>query len=82
MADAGVAMVLGSDSLCGRGQFGQNMIGGAELMEASGLPPNEVPVAATSRAPSHLERADMGVIEPGKRVWVRIHCKQPTTSAR
>ena len=77
MADAGVAMVLGSDSFCGRGQFGQNTIEEAELMEASGLSPNEVLVAATSRAAWHLERPDMGVISPGKRGDLILLSKDP-----
>lgn len=77
MADAGVAMVLGSDSFCGRGQFGQNTLEEAELMEASGLTPREVLVAATSRAAWHLERPDMGVVAPGKRADLILLGKDP-----
>ncbi|MEY2926511.1 MAG: hypothetical protein RL367_988 [Pseudomonadota bacterium] len=80
MADAGVTMVLGSDSFCGRGQFGQNTLEEAELMEASGLKPREVLVAATSKAAWHLGRPDMGVIAPGKRADMILLGGDPTQS--
>jgi imidazolonepropionase-like amidohydrolase len=67
MADAGVRMVLGSDSFCGRGKFGENSVEEAELMAASGMTTEQVLAAATSSAAWHLERPDLGVVEPGRR---------------
>ena len=67
MADAGVRIVLGSDSFCGRGKFGENSLEEAELMAAAGLTTQQVLVAATSSAARHLQRADLGVVAPGKR---------------
>lgn len=80
MADAGVKMVLGSDSFCGRGQFGQNTLEEAELMEAAGLAPQAVLVAATSNAAWHLERSDIGSIAPGKRADMILLTQDPTRS--
>jgi imidazolonepropionase-like amidohydrolase len=80
MADAGVMMVLGSDSFCGRGQFGQNSLEEAELMEASGLKPSDVLISATSRAAWHLGRADMGSIAQGKRADLIVLNGDPAQS--
>lgn len=80
MADAGVTMVLGSDSFCGRGQFGENSLEEAELMEAAGLTPLAVLVAATSNAAWHLERSDIGSIAPGKRADMILLTQDPTQS--
>ena len=60
-------IVLGSDSFCGRGKFGENSLEEAELMAAAGLTTQQVLVAATSSAARHLQRADLGVVAPGKR---------------
>jgi imidazolonepropionase-like amidohydrolase len=78
MAEAGVAMVLGSDSFCGRGQFGQNTLEEAELMEASGLSPSTVLTAATSTAAWHLGRSDMGTVAPGKQADLILLKADPT----
>jgi len=80
MADAGVTMVLGSDSFCGRGQFGQNTLEEAELMEAAGVTPREILVAGTSNAAWHLERTDMGAIAAGKRADMILLTRDPTRS--
>ena len=80
MADAGVTMVLGSDSFCGRGQFGQNTLEEAELMEAAGLTPGQVLIAATNNAACHLGRSDMGSIAPGKRADMILLTGDPTQS--
>jgi imidazolonepropionase-like amidohydrolase len=80
MADAGVAIVLGSDSFCGRGQFGQNTLEEAELMEAAGMAPRDILVAATSRAAWHIQRPDMGLIAPGKRADMILLKADPTKS--
>lgn len=81
MSDAGVAIVLGSDSFCGRGVFGQNSLEEAELMEASGMAPSDVLVAATSRAAWHIERTDMGSIAPGKRANMILLKRNPMEGA-
>lgn len=78
MADAGVAIVLGSDSFCGRGQFGQNTLEEAELMEAAGMSPRDVLIAATSRAAWHITRSDLGLIAPGKRADMLLLKADPT----
>lgn len=78
MADAGVRIVLGSDSFCGRGSFGDNSIEEAELMEAAGLDPVSVLTAATSEAARHLEREDLGEIAPGKRADLVLFERNPT----
>ena len=80
VADAGVTMVLGSDSFCGRGQFGQNTLEEAELMEAAGLSPQQVLVAATSNAARHLERPDLGSVATGKRADLILLRGDPTLS--
>jgi imidazolonepropionase-like amidohydrolase len=80
MADAGVTMVLGSDSFCGRGQFGQNTLEEAELMEAAGLTASQVLVAATSNAAWHVGRSDMGIVAPGKRADLILLTADPTQS--
>lgn len=80
MADAGVIMVLGSDSFCGRGAFGENTLEEAELMVAAGLSPLQVLVAATSNAANHLGRSDVGVIAPGKRADVILISDDPCSS--
>ena len=67
MADAGVSMVLGSDSFNGRGAFGENTLEEAELMEAAGLTPRQILVAGTSNAARHVGRPDVGAVAPGKR---------------
>lgn len=67
MSDAGARIVLGSDSFCGRGKFGENSLEEAELMAAAGMTTQQVLAAATSSAAKHLERADLGVVAPGKR---------------
>lgn len=80
MADAGVTMVLGSDSFNGRGAFGENSLEEAELMAASGLTPLQVLVAATSNAANHLGRPDVGVIAPGKRADMILIADDPFSS--
>jgi len=68
MADAGVRIVLGSDSFCGRGKFGENSLEEAELM------------AATSTAAAHLERPDIGAVAPGKRADLILLAGDPIDS--
>ncbi len=80
MADAGVTMVLGSDSFCGRGAFGQNTLEEAELLEAAGLSSREVLVAATSNAARHLGRPDIGAVAPGMRADLIVLAEDPTAS--
>ena len=79
MAEAGVQIVLGSDSFCGRGSFGSNSIEEAELMEAAGMSPISVLRAATSVAARHLGRADIGEIAKGKRADLILVAGDPTT---
>lgn len=80
MADAGVTMVLGSDSFCGRGAFGENSLEEAELMVAAGVTPLNVLAAATSNAAKHLGRADVGAIAPGKRADLILVMDDPSSS--
>ncbi len=80
MSDAGVRIVLGSDSFCGRGKFGENSLEEAELMAAAGMTPQQVLVAATSSAAKHLERPDLGVVAPGKRADLVLLSANPMDS--
>lgn len=80
MAEAGVTMVLGSDSFCGRGAFGQNTLEEAELLATAGLTPQQVLVAATSNAARHLGREDIGAISPGKRADLIVLADDPLAS--
>jgi imidazolonepropionase-like amidohydrolase len=80
MAEAGVTIVLGSDSFCGRGAFGKNSLEEAELMAAAGLTPQQVLVAATSNAAKHLGRSDVGAIAPGKRADMILITDDPFAS--
>jgi imidazolonepropionase-like amidohydrolase len=76
--DAGVRLALGSDSFCGRGQFGKNTLDEAKLMVAAGLDPIQVLVAGTSAAARHCGRPDLGVIEPGRRADLIVVGADPT----
>lgn len=80
MADAGVAIVLGSDSFNGRGSFGENTLEEAELMAAAGMTTQQVLTAATSTAARHVGRADAGVIMPGKRADMILLSDNPLVS--
>ncbi len=88
--DAGVRIVLGSDSFTPTitlpgiesGNFGANSIVEAERMEDSGLTPVEVLRAATSQAAVHLSRDDMGALRAGKRADMVMFGKDPTASTR
>ena len=80
MADAGVKIVLGSDSFCGRGKFGENSLEEAELMAAAGMTPQQVLTAATSSAAQHLERPDLGGVAEGKRADLILLTGNPLES--
>ena len=78
VADAGVTVVLGSDSFSGRGLFGANSLEEAELMVAAGLSPVDVLIAATSNAAKQCVRADLGAVAPGKRADLILLAADPT----
>ena len=78
VADAGVTMVLGSDSFSGRGLFGANTLEEAELMVAAGLAPVDVLIAGTRNAALQCVRPDLGVIAPGKRADMILLGGDPT----
>ena len=80
VAEAGVTMVLGSDSFCGRGAFGQNTLEESELLEAAGLTPQQVLVAATSSAARHLGLPDVGAVSPGQRADLILLTDDPLAS--
>lgn len=80
MADAGVMIVLGSDSFHGRGAFGDNTLEEAELMEAAGMTPQQVLSAATSVAARHIGRPDVGSVAPGKRADLIVLRANPLES--
>ncbi|MGY4398968.1 imidazolonepropionase-like amidohydrolase [Sphingomonas sp. UYAg733] len=80
VADAGVMMVLGSDSFCGRGAFGENSLEEAELMVAAGMTPQQVLVAGTSSAAWHLGRPDVGTVAAGKRADLILLADNPLVS--
>jgi len=78
VAEAGVPIVLGTDSFSGRGQFGENTLEEAELMVAAGLTPEQVLVAATSTAARQCARPDIGTLAPGKRGDLILLAGNPT----
>lgn len=80
MADAGVTIVLGSDSFHGRGAFGENTLEEAELMEAAGMAPRQVLTAATSVAARHIGRNDVGAVARGKRADLILLRADPLAS--
>jgi len=67
VADAGVRIVLGTDTFCGPGLFGANTLEEAELMVAAGMTPVQTLVAATSGAARQCVRPKLGSVAPGKR---------------
>lgn len=78
VADAGVTIVLGSDTFSGRGLFGANTLQEAELMVAAGLSPVQALVAATSAAARQCDRPDLGAVAPGHRADLIVLTADPT----
>jgi imidazolonepropionase-like amidohydrolase/predicted enzyme related to lactoylglutathione lyase len=67
LADRGVNISLGSDTLCSMPWPGRNTIQEMEYMAEAGLPPELILRAATRQAAEHLGLIeDLGTIEPGK----------------
>ena len=80
LADAGVTIVLGSDSFSGRGLFGANTLEEAELLVEAGLSPTQALVAGTSTAARQCARADLGALSPGKRADMILLDADPTAN--
>ena len=59
-------MVLGSDSFCGFGKFGENTLVEAERTRAAGLAAEKVLKMATKDAAEHLGTDALGTIATGK----------------
>jgi imidazolonepropionase-like amidohydrolase len=78
VADAGVAIALGSDTFSGRGTFGANTLEEAELMVAAGMTPAQSLVAGTSTAARQCVRPDLGAVAPGKRADLIVLTADPT----
>ena len=78
VADAGVKIVLGTDSFSGRGRFGENTLDEASLMAKAGLSPLQVLTAATSMAAVQIVRPDLGTVAPGKRADLILLAGDPT----
>lgn len=78
VADAGVTVVLGSDTFSGRGLFGANTLEEAELMVAAGMTPVQSLVAGTSAAARQCVRPDLGAVAPGKRADLMVLTADPT----
>ncbi|HKF27587.1 MAG TPA: amidohydrolase family protein [Candidatus Binataceae bacterium] len=66
IADAGVRVVLGSDTFCGFGKFGENTIVEAERSSAAGIAHEKVLKMATKDAAEHLGADALGTIATGK----------------
>jgi imidazolonepropionase-like amidohydrolase len=66
VADAGVRVVLGSDTFCGFGKFGENTLVEAERTQAAGIAPEKVLRMATKDAAEHLGTDDLGTVASGK----------------
>jgi imidazolonepropionase-like amidohydrolase len=82
VAEAGVPIVLGSDTFSGRGLFGANTLEEAELMVAAGMTPTQVLAAGTSGASRQCVRPDLGTVAPGKRADLLVLNADPTTDIR
>ena len=88
VSDAGVRVVLGSDSFSPgisvpgviSGMFGENSIVEAERMVQSGMTPLDVLRSATSRAAVHLRREDIGTVAVGKCADLVLFRGDPTES--
>lgn len=78
VADAGVTIVMGSDTFSGRGLFGANTLEEAELMVAAGMTPLQSLVAGTSAAARQCVRPDLGAVAPGKRADLVVLTADPT----
>ncbi|CCW17791.1 amidohydrolase family protein [Sphingobium indicum BiD32] len=86
--DAGVRIVLGSDSFAPTvqieglesGMFGANSIVEAERMALSGLTATEILRSATGLAAVHLGRSDIGVIAEGRQADLLLLQADPTVS--
>ena len=78
VADAGVEIVLGSDSFSGRGTFGANTVEEAELMVAAGMTPVQSLIAGTSSAARQCVRPDLGTVAPGRRADLIMLTADPT----
>ncbi|MGW0511599.1 amidohydrolase family protein [Streptomyces olivaceoviridis] len=78
VAEAGVHIALGSDTLSGRGLFGANTLEEAELMVAAGMTPTQVLAAGTSGAARQCVRPDLGTVAPGKHADLLVLNADPT----
>ncbi|MYT99993.1 MULTISPECIES: amidohydrolase family protein [unclassified Streptomyces] len=78
VAEAGVHIVLGSDTFSGRGLFGANTLEEAELMVAAGMTPTQVLTAGTNGASRQCARPDLGTVAPGKRADLLVLNSDPT----
>lgn len=78
VAEAGVRIVLGTDTFCGPGLFGANTLEEAELMVAAGMTPVQTLVAATSGAAHQCVRPKLGTVAPGKRADLIVLTADPT----
>lgn len=66
VVDAGVKVVLGSDSFCGYGKFGENTLEEVERSAQAGIPAPQILRMATRNAAEHLGASDLGTIATGK----------------
>lgn len=82
VADAGVHVVLGTDTFSGRGVYGANTLEEAELMVAAGMTPVQSLVAGTSGAARQCVRPDLGTVAPGKRADLIVLSADPTQDIR
>jgi imidazolonepropionase-like amidohydrolase len=78
IADAGVRVVLGSDTFCGYGKFGENTIIEAERTSAAGIAPEKVLRMATKDAAEHLGTDALGTIATGKLADLLLLDADPT----
>ncbi|MGO8758065.1 MAG: amidohydrolase family protein [Terracidiphilus sp.] len=77
VADAGVTIVLGTDTFSGRGMYGANTLEEAELMVAAGMTPVQSLVAGTSGAARQCVRPGLGTVAPGKRADLIVLTADP-----
>lgn len=78
VSDAGVGIALGTDTFSGKGTYGENTLEEAELMVAAGMTTVQSLIAGTSAAAKQCDRADLGVVAPGKRADLLLLSADPT----
>jgi len=82
LSDEGVRVVLGTDSFCGHGRWGENTLLEAERMVEAGIAPVDVLRMGTSHGAEHLGVAEVGTVAPGQLADLVVLNADPTRDIR